>query len=438
MTDPVPEVPAAPVAPVAPAAPAATRGDRLLAAARQHRRLLIAIGAPVLALLALVIAFGPITGCVVRQRAARLGVELDFDRVELGWGTLRVERARAGLEGVRGVSVRADVVRVERDGFDISSITGEGITVLAEGSAAERALELGAWSSDHRETFRLRGTLKDVRISFRARPAAQPWLSVTGGGLDSDGKGARFRASAASIAGTALGPVGASWAITQAGMTLAIGKELPAEAPILIELRTAAKAPSMDLSLRPVRLPLLASSLGVAGVPPGGTVLGTANLTFAREGGGHVIDGNGSFQIDGWVPPHPKELNGIVSGKRTTMATKLHVPADRSRVELSALTVAAGSLKLAGSGTIVPEGDHAIAKLTLAGSIACAALARSVASDGLGSLLGGLAGDVAQRSIEGNANVTVAIEADSRDLRAVKMSPTLGVGCSMRFPGFGR
>jgi len=132
------------------------------------------------------------------------------------------------------------------------------------------------------------------------------------------------------------------------------------------------------------------------------------------------------------VPPHPRELDGVVTGKRTSIsAGKIAVAADHGRITIGELTVRAGKLELKGNGTITREGDHAFAQLDLGGPVACADLARNVAKKELG-FLGEIAGDLAQGAIAGSVRLDVAIEIDSRDLKNPKVKPRVGVGCKLK------
>src|SRR4051794_36572707 len=86
------------------------------------RRRLIRAGIP-LALLAVgLFAYGPILRFIVRQRAARLGVELDFDDMERTSAGVKLEGVRARLAGVRGLRARADRVRVATSWLSVTSV----------------------------------------------------------------------------------------------------------------------------------------------------------------------------------------------------------------------------------------------------------------------------------------------------------------------------
>jgi hypothetical protein len=295
-------------------------------------------------------------------------------------------------------------------------------------------LELAAWSGEHAEVYRLPGGASDVHVEWRAAAGAAPWLVATGGALTTDGRAARFTAASVSAGGVPLGAVGAGFAVDAGGVTVELGKGAGAEAPITARLTTTPRPPRVDLTLRPVKLEALGAALGLTFPAPGAVASGRAELTLGRRGGAEAIEGTASIQLDGWVPPHPRELSGIVTGKRTAIGARIAVAADRSKISLADVTVRAGKLELKGTGTIARAGDHATARLDLAGPIACADLARSAAKERLGPF-GEILGDAASGAVDGSVTVNVSVEADSRNLAAAKVRPKVGVGCGLKLPG---
>lgn len=398
------------------------------------RRRLVLAAIPIALVGVLVGAYRPLLGAFVRHRAAGLGVELDFDQVSWGGGALALRHARATLEGVHGFTVDADRMRVATSGLDVTSVAAEGVAVSIDGSATDRVLELAAWSGEHADAYHLAGSASDVRVAWRATEGAAPWLTATGGRLDSDGKGARFQAAAASVGAVPIGQVGVSWTTDATGVSLDVGKGAAGEAPITARVSTTPRPPRVEVTLRPVKLESLGASLGLALPAPGAVASGKLELVLGKRGSAEAIDGSAQLLLEGWTPPHPRELNGIITGRKTSIAGKLRLAEDRSKITLEDVVVRAGRLELKGAGAITRAADHAVAKVEVAGPIACVELARSAAREDLG-VLGGLAGDLAGATVEGSVSVDVTIDADSRDLRAAKVHPRIGNGCGLKMPG---
>ncbi len=411
---------------------------------RTRRGLIIAVGAPAFVLGVILAAHRPLLGVLVRHRAAALGFDLDFDALAPSLDEVRLTHARVGLTGVRGVHVTATSARLTRRGLSLAAVDADGVVVSIEGTPGERVLDVASWSGEHQDTYRLRGAAHDVRLEWRARADTPAWLTMSGGTFTTDGTTARFVATSTSAFGVPTGPVGASFAVDAAGVTIEAGKRDGGDAPVVATLKTAAHPPTLSVTLRPVELSALGTALGLALPGDDGNrallhnaghavASGHADLTLGRAPAG--VSGTAALELDGWTPPHPKTLDGIVFGNKTAVSSHLRLSEDRATVKLDNLEVRAGRLDLKGGGTIIEEGNHALVHLEVAGPIPCSELARSMAKDELGGLFGGLAGDLAGRAVGGSATVTVAIDADSRDLGAAKVKPRVGLGCELKLPG---
>jgi hypothetical protein len=281
--------------------------------------------------------------------------------------------------------------------------------------------------------MRTRASASEVRVSWRPKQGAPAWLDVAGGWLASDGKSARFTAQAAKVNGASIGALSASAAIDASGIAVEVGDRPGAEATLAAKLTSGAR-PSLVLTARPVPIASLGAALGVT--LPATSARASGRVELALTGGSAPIQGTASIDLDGWVPPHPRELSGVITGKKTSARTSISIEPDRSRAKLDGVEVRAGKLVLKGAGTIAAEGDHAVLRLDLAGPVACADLARGVAREQVGGALGALAGDLAGRALSGSAEVSVSVEGDSRDLGAAKVKPKVGLGCALAVPGF--
>jgi hypothetical protein len=233
------------------------------------------------------------------------------------------------------------------------------------------------------------------------------------------------------VEGVPIGRVSTSFSADGSGVTVDIGKAASGEAPLTARVTTAEQQPRVDLTLRPVKLASLGAALGLALPAAEAVASGRAELTLGKRGGAEDVEGSASLLLDGWLPPHPREVAGIFGGKRTSIAARFSVAENRTKVTLSDVVVHAGKLALKGTGAVTRAGDHAVATLELAGAVACADLARAAAKDALGGLLGEIAGG----AVEGSVTVHVSVEADSRDLRDPKVRPRFGVGCGLKLPG---
>ncbi|MEO7328930.1 MAG: hypothetical protein ABI193_10150 [Minicystis sp.] len=402
---------------------------------RARRRLLYVL-VPLLALgIGAALGFDPLLRWLVDREARRFGITLEYQRISLRRSRVDLGGVRVQLAGVSGMRTEITTVSAQIEGLRLKAVEAEGVMIALEGSAADRLLELGSWSSDSAAFFQIPGSSTNVRITWIASPGEAAWLDLTRGSLSASVNGAVFHSPSAALLGVPVGAIGAAWAADGSTLSIGLGKETLAEAPIRVDLHPAAKPPTGDVTLKSIKLQDLGAPLGLSLPAPGAAIEGTATLTMGGgKKGSEVIDGTLSMLLSGWVPPHPRELDAIVYGNRTTFSTAIHINEDRSKLTLSETTVTAGSFKLKGGGTVDRREDHAVAVLDLKGSLACADVVRSAALSNLGSFLGKMLGDVARPVVRGTVGVSVHLEADTRDLKGAKIKQDVGVGCGLRLP----
>ncbi|MFO0757490.1 MAG: hypothetical protein U0359_13415 [Byssovorax sp.] len=449
MTEPDPDVPEAPGgapqgATLDGARPDATHAGEPADApppprdeARARRR---PWGRVLLALLLLLIAGAvlgkdPMLRYLVRREAARFGVEIEFTSASLGLHRVDLHDATLRFIGVSGTSVTFETLSAQMEGLHAQAVEAAGVVITLRGSAADRLVEIGAWAAGHADFFEVPGSGSDVRITWSASAAEAPWLDLPGGTLRSSGNGAVFRCPAASLFGVPAGALAAAYVAEPARLSIGLGKDTVDGAPIKIEIHPEEKPPSLDLTIAPLKVADLGAPLGLRLPAPGATVEGSAHLVVGEgKKGKEPIDGSLAMTLTGWIPPHPRELDGIVYGKTTTFTSKLHLDEERRKVTLSETRATAGSFKLEGGGSIERQDDHATARLALEGRLACADLARSAALGDVGGVLGALLGEVAHVAVRGTVAIKVSVEADSRDVAAAKIKQEVGVGCGIKIP----
>jgi hypothetical protein len=385
---------------------------------------------------AAVVGYQPLLRYLVERETHRLGFLVTYEKIEVHGFFLGavLHGVRVDLDGVRGLHADVDQVVVDLDGARAQRIVTSGVRVAVEGSAADLLLDLGAWINGHPDLYRVPGEGTDVAITWTDTHGNPPWLALQGSSLTTNGTDAAFHTPAAIVSGVPVGAVGAAWASAAATITIGLGNEVIGDAPIRVELHPTEQPATALLTLRPTKLESLGAPLGLALPAPGAVAEGTVALALGNQKGSGSIDGTATFTLTGWVPPHPRELGGIVFGDHTTFATKLSIADDHRMIVLSDAALTAGALKLKGGGTIERHDAYGVSKLDLKGSIACADVARSAVASSWGDLAGQLAFGVAKIAIDGSVGIKVHVEADTRDLKAAKLTHEVGVGCGLRVP----
>jgi hypothetical protein len=241
-----------------------------------------------------------------------------------------------------------------------------------------------------------------------------------------------FSASHAVVSGVDVGSVGASWTAEAASVSMSFGAADPKASPVQLVVRHAAMPPTATITLAPTELSRLTGPLGVPLPVPGVTASGHADLTFESGFETGRVTGQLEARLDGWIPPHPVELDGFLFGTTTTFTTNLDVDTTRTAVLLSGSRVRAGAFDLTGGGRIDRKDGSATILMNLAGNLPCSAVAQSAAAAHVGSFLAEIIGSAARRVVEGSVGVRVKIAADSRNLAGATVEPTIGVGCGLK------
>ena len=369
---------------------------------------------------------------VVAQAKAYGVVILAIRELDYGRGFVRLGNTDFELEGVSGVRGTARKIEIALDGKKPTKLEVDGVELMFEGSAARLAFELSQWTRRHPEVYRLPVTAKNMRIGWSAPPGSKPWVVVEGGSLWPSPVGGRFEASRMLVEGVDTGKLIVTWIADQALVGLGLGSDDPKNAPVRLEVHHAAKPPTASITLTPMALERLSGPFGMALPIENVTVSGKADVVFVPKQNVDGLEGSALLELDGFVPPHPPELDGFVFGNKTTVTTKYAVSDDRKHVTLSDSLVQAGSFKLKGGGEIRRQEDHATIALDLSGSLSCKELAAANAESYLGRMIAPLARRAARDFLTGSVAVFVKIRADSRDLAAAKVLRTIGVGCGLR------
>jgi hypothetical protein len=395
---------------------------------------LLFTGAIVLGLVVALWLPGYIEREAMRQIRER-GLELSSYELEYGFGWVKLTNARGKLVDVKNLELSFKSIDVELDGQEPERIDLAGVGVQATGSAPTLALELAAWSKRFPQSYALPLWANGVDVVWRPQAGAAPWLEIAGGSIAKNEATTIVSADQVKVAGTPVGKVGASWSATASAVAIGLGEPELAKAPVKVEVAIGDK-PKVTFRLAPTRLEKLAGPFGVALPVENVTASGQVELNFPSQLALAPADGSTHIELEGWIPPHPVELDGFVFGNVTTFDSKLAISEDLKTVTLTDAAVKAGKFELKGGGTIAREEGHALAKLAFAGNLPCPALAGAAAESRLGYLLGRvagkLAGAAARQLVEGSVAVEVRIAADTRQLKDASVERRIGIGCGLK------
>jgi ADP-dependent NAD(P)H-hydrate dehydratase / NAD(P)H-hydrate epimerase len=397
----------------------------------------------VLAVGALFLLAKPMARRIATEQARAHGIDLAFENISFGFGWAKVENATFSLVGFPRIHGTIRQIDVTLSGLTPTEIRSLGMDVEAEGSAPTLVLGIVEWTEHYPHTFKLPAEAAEMTVTWRQDPGGEPFAKLTGGSVRRAASGATFVSEHALLGACPakadgapscpdLGNLGAVWTATDASVTFGFGEADVNRAPVRVEVKPKGERPTAEITLSPVDARKLAGPFGVTLPVKDLTASGSVHLDLPKGESRAPITGTLDAKLDGFVPPHPRELDGFVFGDSTTFASKLAIDQKREHVDFSESKLAAGSFKLAGAGTLDREADHGHAKMTLSGSLPCDALAGAAANTYLGKTLGGIAGKLARQFVGGSVGITVKIDALTNDLPHMKVTPVIGIGCGLK------
>ncbi len=373
---------------------------------------------------------GPLAKSLVMEGARAHGLKLEPSFVDVGWGWVRLRESTVTLEDVEGLHLKVDRATVDLHGLSPTQVQMRGVQVLMTGSAADLVIDLGTWAKQHHDAVGFPVVADEVAVVWKESVSHARWLTLEKGVIVPCPGGSKLTAPSANVLGYQVGPVGAIWASQKSEATFGFGNPDPEAA--LLRMDVDCKSGEAKLRLNSVKLSWLAKPLNIR-LPIDGNVMikGDAQLSLAPKSERREIEGTMNAQLDGYVPPHPKELNGIVFGETTTFATRLRLSKDRKKATLDKTRMAVGAFVLDGQGLIERKSEYASLTLSMAGNIPCSSLAKSAAVANLGDVFGGLLGDSVSNVVDGSVRVAVRVEADSRHLDEAEIKQSVRVDCGL-------
>ncbi len=421
---------------------------------RRTHGLLLALGIVVLGVVGILVGIfaylpGYIEKRVVAEAKAR-GIALTPGEISFGFGWVQLSGATAKLVGAPAFEAKIRLVDVTLQGFEPVQVQLSDVQVGVSGSLPRVLLELGEWTKNHADAFA--APLVASRVSLRVAevPAGAPWLELSNGFLTRTVAGAAFSAQSCKLSGFEIGKVGAGFTKTGGNVSIGFGDQSAQAAPLRLDASLDAKgAGQMSVVLTPTKLGLLSKGLGSPLPLPGVIASGKVELSFPAGLGNELagnksvperlapeITGKWTSSLQGFVPPHPPELDGFVFGDVTTFDSDLRVDGARNRVTFSNAKLTAGKFELSGGGSVLREGAHASVDLELKGALPCDTLAGAAAESRLAQLLGRASGKQGKRTalaiVRGEVSVEVGVKASTQDLLNAKLTQKIGVGCGLR------
>ncbi|NUP06986.1 MAG: hypothetical protein HOW73_13110 [Polyangiaceae bacterium] len=382
-------------------------------------------------LLYVTLRFDAVLRGAIEAEAKERGMKIEFDEVEstgiLPW---HAGKPKVVLKGVKLTSDEAPDVEIEVDRIDVplkgtfpayepGVVEVAGAEIESPDFPSIIALEKAAKTGKASKTT---ANISDAKIRV-ARLSQQMPLTVVGkakridvaeGNVDLDGVTLELPVPFVDVK---LGPVDAQIQ-RQDDMTWARLDDYQFARFGMRDDAVLAK-----LQADPVDSQSVGKDLGLD-LPPM-KISGEVEATLKGE---EAMSGTFSILLDGYVPPHPKELDGILHEKKTKLTGKLRY--GDNLIHFDDLVVESGGLKMKGNGKLDWANGGTLV-LNLNGSVGCAQLATSAIGSRLGPLAGSLTGSLAGGRLTGTVGVTVGISTKLSEIKNLTVTPRVSIACSI-------
>jgi hypothetical protein len=405
------------------------------------RRWLRALVALVGVLLAAAVALVLIAPVYIRDRiheeARARGMVLVFRDVDVGLSRVVLGGVKISLVGVPDLEAQAERIEVDHTDWEPKAVRARGLSISMLGTAVLE--HLATWKAANPRALAAPIEGEGATVEWHPVKGADTALSFGNARVSvSDDEGS-VAAGEVVFNGRSAGPVQLSWLSEGGGFVVAIRPQAPPLSALTIDVVSAKDAPAKErprVRLALARTPLapLQKALGLPKGSEGIQAEGEVDLPLPSLESPAKVEGSMRLSVQGYVPPHPRELDGILFGDVTKVRADFALAPDFAEAKLSQVQVEAGALLLAGLGSVEREGFDANVSLTLKGSIPCTALATSVAVANLGQELGKLAGGLAAGALRGNVFVVLSVDAKASDIQNAKIDKSARVACKMSLP----
>ncbi len=389
----------------------------------------IAFGMFVIICVAVGVTHRPILEWWIQREALARGFELEFAGLSIVPDRVVLRQTHVRLVGVSGVDVRIDELVVDLHGMEPLRIQGRDARIDVEGSPDELQQALATFGKEHKRSVRLPLTLDgDFRYGGPHNPAV-----VFSGKATSPGDGNVSFDGTFRVSQTKLGTLHL-FRSKENKLDLGFGLTL-SEKPIVSVSLDASAVPfkgSVTFAAQKVDDVCKALTLPVPKGFSGSSVEGTIKFIIDGVLPANPHHGTAAFVVTGWVPPHPRELDGLVYGRTTKLGTTFEVLPDLSEVRFPKATLDAGAFHLEGKGNAVRDGLSARMKMDLAGNVACTELGASVIGSHVQGFVGDLLRGVARMTMGGTVKIRVTVDADTKSLSAAKIDQSVDIGCRLR------
>lgn len=366
--------------------------------------------------------------------AQKRGVELKPGSVEAKWGAIRVHDSRFALVGVPSVTGTVGTIDIKLDWTSPKTVTVSNVSAKVNSADLPLLKALLDWRQKFVESASAGPPISwaGMNLTIQAVYPTPFEVSLKDVQLSNASPKMSLVARSATVSGIEVSPLRLAFEVEKTGVEVGFGSTTLEQASWRLAIHEAVASTRLDLRFASLALGELLSKLGLSIADTTlsqAQVAGAISTMIARSG---AATGVVALELEGWVPPHPVELQGFGFSSTTKLNFSFATDAAQTVARLSEVRMQSGNFVLKGDGRVDREGLALRLQLDLHGELSCAALAGALAESNLGKAFGAWARRTAPRAIKGSVGIRVQVDADTRRLNQPKVVRKIGVGCGLR------
>jgi ADP-dependent NAD(P)H-hydrate dehydratase / NAD(P)H-hydrate epimerase len=380
----------------------------------------------------------------VVEQARQHGIILHLTTVDVSTSAVRLARAQFELAGVSGLSATFQSADIAMERLSAKRLKVEGLQVQSVGDPLPLMRAIDGWRAKYATPDKLKALpqleTRGTQFTWRAFAQGPAFVQVDDLGF-ANSAGAKgdsdwaITGSRAQVGAYVLQPLALALQVQDNAVEVGFGTTQMAAATVRAGWQHASGANDFHVAFDALQVGSLLERLRLPNADPQLAKVSCRGEVSVRvpEDALRPYTGQLRIELQGWVPPHPPELDGFAFGKATQLQSKFEIDRGLSNVKLPEITLVSGALRLSGRGLIqIVAFAYAQLKAELSGQIPCAALASAIAASKLGQAYGRWVAKNAQTAVAGHVDIGVHVDADSRHLGQAKVIKQIGVGCGLR------
>ncbi|MEZ4315202.1 MAG: hypothetical protein R3F14_44875 [Polyangiaceae bacterium] len=264
---------------------------------------------------------------VVEEARAR-GILLTYQTMDVGFSKIEIGGAKITLVNVPDVEVAA--ARIEVDVLESQPVAIRAHELAMEMFGTEVLDHLAAWKKAYPAGLAVPVTGEKGSLGFHLARGGDAVLQLNNARVSVEAEKGSVETTETLFQGRNAGGMQIGWESTEEGFLVDIKPLTAPLSALSARVRSTKERPQLKLTLARTALRPLQAALGLPLGAEGLTAEGEVEMPVPSLEKPAPVDGVIKLSVKGYVPPHPKELDGILFGTTTKVRADFRLAEDSS------------------------------------------------------------------------------------------------------------